>query len=1293
MKKKTIVFKKSVGENPTELVKDGKPVMLAVATAHLDTQWRWTIKDTIDRLLPNTLRENFALFEKFPDYIFSFEGAVRYLFIKEYYPNDYEILKRHIAQGRWQVCGSWLDAVDVNISSPESLIRHALYGNGFFEKEFGKTSLDIFLPDCFGFGYSLPSIAAHTGIKGFTTQKLEWGSSAGIPFDIGVWEGVDGSKILAVINPGPYNAKIDHDLSIDDNCIDTVKKMKKKSGISIGYKYYGVGDVGGAPDIKSVEWIDVASKNPKGKIDVIFAGADEIYRILDSGQTKKFPSFNGEFLLTRHGTGSYTSQCAMKRWNRQNESLAFASEGAAVIAEYLNASKYPSQKIKDAWLGFLQRQFHDDLTGTSIPEVYRFSWNDEIISLNRFAAVLENAVGSVAGNLDTRVDGKPIIIFNPLSIERKEPVSIDIPSKDICGAGVKVIDKNGSEIPSQMLFNDDENCRLTFTAKIPSLGFEVYCLVKTDVPAKYFSSISINENRLENEVYIVKIDKNGDVCSIFDKRLRREILSSPVRLAMFPNKSHIWPAWEIYYETLEQKNIDYVSAPAEISVLESGPVKGSLKIVRFAKGSKFEQIITLHSGDIAGRIDFENNIDWKTKETLLKAVFPFTAKNETASYDLGVGTIERGCNTKKLYEVPAQQWADITDSSGDFGVSVLNDCKYGWDKPTKNILRLTLIHTPETGGNCPDQSVMDIGRHKVIYSIFSHEKDWRKGETSYQAARLNQPMTCFTALSHKGALGKEFSFLKITSPQIMLKAIKKAEDSDEIIIRLQELYGKPAKNIKVTFAGRIVSAREVNGVEKNIRKIPVSKDSINLDFEPYKPVAIAVKLAQSAIVSKPPKSRPIILPYNINAVSFDTDEQRPDFDSRGFSIPAELFPSKIVSDDVKFQFGKTKRGNKNALACDGQKIPLPSQRYSKLYILACSTGGTAEVEFKIDGKVKKLTVEDYNDNIGQWNHLIVNDKFTTDISQLQPIYIKRDNIAWIATHLHKKSGGNESYSFCYLFKYKIDLPKNAAELTLPKNQKIKIFAATLSDNKNDDATPAQYLYDAAWDLPVIIKTNTPKFIDSTEIALSCSYDSCEIRFTLDGSEPTEASPLYKSPIIIDKQSTLKAKAFVSGKKNNFTSSMIFYKVVPKKGIDVKNLKSGIRFSYFEKELIMLPDFESLKPIKTGISADIDIAERMRDDNYALRFVGYIKIEENDIYTFYTKSDDGSRIIVSGEVVVNNDGLHGAEIRTGDIALSKGIHKFEIQYFQAGGDQSLEIGYWTSKSGAQKIAPADLFYKG
>ena len=247
-----------------------KPTLYVVGYAHLDTQWRWEYPEVISDYLPKTMHANFALFEKYPHYIFNFSGANRYRMMKEYFPADYEKLRQWVKAGRWFPAGSSMEENDVNTPSPESITRQVLYGNEYFRHDFGVASAEFMLPDCFGFPASLPSILAAAGVKGFSTQKLSWGSSApvggpnspektpkGIPFNVGVWDGPGGRSVLAAFNPMSYGADISYDISKSSpeyshqsEYVDWPKRLEldaKATGVPVDYHYYGTGDIGGAP--------------------------------------------------------------------------------------------------------------------------------------------------------------------------------------------------------------------------------------------------------------------------------------------------------------------------------------------------------------------------------------------------------------------------------------------------------------------------------------------------------------------------------------------------------------------------------------------------------------------------------------------------------------------------------------------------------------------------------------------------------------------------------------------------------------------------------------------------------------------------------------------------------------------------------------------------------------------------------------------------------------------------------------------------------------------------------------
>lgn len=1100
-------------------------ILYMVGYAHLDTQWRWSYRDSILKFIPNTMHRNFDFFEKYPNYVFNFTGSRRYRMMKEYYPEDYEKVKEYIKQGRWHVCGSSVDECDANIPSAESIIRHVLYGNDFFQKEFGKKSEDFVLPDCFGFPSALPSILAHCGIKGFSTQKLSWGSAVGIPFTVGVWEGPDGNSVVATLDPGGYGSQVKHDLSNDQGLLKRIDSLGEKSGAYMDYRYYGTGDQGGSPTEVSVQWIEKSLKSD-GPIKVISSPADQIFKDLSPEQIARLPRYKGDLLLTQHSAGCLTSQCYMKRWNRKNELLADAAERAAVTAQWLGGIDYPGEKLLDAWYLVLGSQMHDIMPGTCIPEAYEFSWNDEVIAMNLFASVLQNSAGAIATELDTKCEGIPIVVYNPLSIEREDIVEATLTIEGKAPEAVRVFDPEGNEVPSQVIENKDNHIAILFLARVPSVGFSVFDVRPSKEPCKIETGLKVSESSLENDRYLVALDKNGDVSSIMDKKENRELLSEPVRLGFFEDSPREWPAWNMDWDDKQKPAKSYVEGPASVTVCESGSVRVALKVARKAGGSEFTQIIRLGSGSAGDRLEFDTKIDWRTKEACLKACFPLTVSNPKATYNQDMGTIERGNNDPKKYEVPSHKWIDLTDKSGKYGVAILEDCKYGSDKPDDNTIRLTLVRTP-AAYSYEDQATQDLGVHHMLFAISGHKDDWREGENHWKAERMNQPLISFQTKPHTGKLGKRFSLLKIDTSQVAVQAIKKAENSDEIIIRFQELLGKPRSGVNVSLGSGVVSAREVNGQEQSVGEATIDKGNLVFDIGAYSPKTFAVKFESPLVKIAKPESRIVKIPYDMNPASFDKTPNGADFDGKGSSYPAELMPYSLTCGGIEFSLGPSAKENPKALSCRGQKISLPSGDFNKLYFLAASVGGDVPARFQIDGRSSNLTIQEWTGKIGQWNNRIwQNGK--KKILGLQPYFIKRDPIAWFASHIHNNKGENEPYQYSYLFRYSLDLPQGAKTLTLPENDNIHIFAITSAMNYNDAATPARALYDEFSQKPSEprIEPVTSNPDDSMKIRILPGWFSYtrDIYYTTNGEHPGFSSKkqLYQKPFYISKDTLVKA---------------------------------------------------------------------------------------------------------------------------------------------------------------------------
>jgi len=1258
-----------------------QPTLYVVGTAHLDTQWLWTIQDSIREYVPATLNDNFARFEKFPDYVFSFEGAFRYMLAKEYNPKAYEKLKKYIADGRWRVAGSSIDAGDVNIPSPEALIRQILYGNGFFEREFGKTSCDIYLPDCFGFGFALPSVAAHCGLKGFSTQKLTWGSSVGIPFDIGVWQGVDGSQIVAALNPGDYVSHITEDLSHSADWLKRIDKLGEKSGAYDGYRYFGVGDQGGAPDADSVAMLE-KSIHGKGPVHVRSTSSDQLYRDLTPDQIAKLPRYTGELLMTRHGTGCYTSQAIMKRWNRRNEQLADAAERAAVVADWLGMATYPREKLTEAWTRLLWHHHHDDLTGTSIPQAYTFSWNDEAICLNQFASVLTNSVAAVARALDTesKITGIPLVIFNPLSIEREDVVEAVIKFPTEAPAAIRVIGPDGHEAPSQILDRSGNELRILILAKVPSIGFGVFDVQSQSQSVATMSPIQVTDSQLDNDRYRVKLDANGDIASILDKAINKELLAAPIRLQLLTDAPDQWPEWEVSYKNVMAKPRGFVGKLATIRITEKGPVRAAIEVVREADGSTFVQRIRLAAGKAGDRVEIDNRVDWHTPRTLVKTAFDLTASNPKATYDLGLGTIERGNNHEQLYEVPAQQWADLTDKSGDFGTAIINDCKYGWDKPNDHALRLTLIHSPL---NIEKEMVP----HRFLYAVAGHKGDWRNGQIPWIAARVNQPLMAFQTTKHPGPGGKSSPLASVSTPQVAILAFKMSEGGREIIIRLQELHGRPAETVRVTPGGDAVTIREVTGAEKPLATtVENAKDDFVTSFKPYQSRTFALKSdPRNRMNSEMPRSS-IPLPFNADIVTPESNLTDGQFDAAGHSIPAELLPSEIIAEGIAFKLGQTADKKNNAVACKGQTIDLPTGDYDMLYLLAAADGRVT-APFEIDGARHELTIGNITGDVAQWASL-VHDGQILDASRMSDPFLHRDPIAWVATHRHSPKG-IDPYIFCYLYRYGLPLPKSAKQLKLPDDPRIKIMAITLANDPLAQTTPASDLYDR-----VLVPTIEPRqelTMDPLTVTITTGEPGAEIHFTTDGAEPDRNSPRYTKPLTITKDTTVKARAYTGAAPSDLIAERRYRFTQPRQSETPANLKPGLQVAVYEGQFKSTDDLIKAKPARTLTHPDFTKPANTRENNFALTYSGYIEIPKTGIWTFYTKSDDGSRLWIGDKLVVENDGLHGASERSGAIALAKGKHPIKVAYFQRGGDAELTVSCDGPET-AKTAIPAPMLFR-
>ena len=1014
----------------------GAKKIFTVATAHLDTSWLWTLETTIKHLLPNTMRRNFKLFEKYPEYRFNFEGAYRYELMEEYYPEEFARLKEYVAQGRWVPTGSAYENGDVNMPSPEALFRSILLGNNYFEKTFGIRCVDIFLPDCFGFGYALPAVMAHSGLYGFATCKLTWGSAVGRPFDIGRWTGVDGSDVFASIRPGPYGASPGTARG-DKGLLDKLERNAREHSMPFTCRMYGTGDMGGAPSRYSVRYVNKeVQENGANDIQIISSRARDVFDAIKNDLTQDelaaLPTHDGEFLLTDHGVGSYTSRAIGHRWNRRCEQLADAAERALVAADWLGAAEYPKARLNEAWKRVLAHHFHDDLTGTSFQACYKRSWNDYVLSMNQLAEEYAYTNRAVASALDTSfTQGTPVIVNNTLQYARVEAVSVALPFDT---ESVKVADSQGLETPAQV-----SGRTVTFLADLAPLSWKIYDIQIAQSQLK--NHLKITENSLENENLAVAFDADGDIISIFDKKNKREALSGPIRMVALPDNSSKWPAWELRYDDVMSGDRRY-PAGAEFRIIESGPARATLKITRRLGTSNFTQRVSLDAGGTY--VKCYNEVDWRETGTLLKAEFPLSVSNENAAYDLGLGAARRPTNTPKLYEVPLQNWMDISENH--YGVSVLNDSKSGADKPADDTLRLTLLHTPAWPyrWEC-SQHLMDLGLNRFSFGVYPHAGGYSNG-TQAAAAAFNQPLQPFVTDRHPGALGAEYAFGSLRNHDVILRAIKKAEHDGRVVVRFNEGSGKEAKGVRFTLGEGIERAEETLAVETYLRDAAVEDGELVFDMRPFEVKTFALTLKAAKKIT-PPRQEAVSLPYNVVGVTPNGRHGTSEL-LHGYSIPMEIYPDTIMSGGVCFT---TQKDGKNAMACRGQTIPLP-EGAKRAHLLMCSLAGDTCARFVAGEAPVFITVQDASQAIGRWDLIGLGEMG----------HIKRDVLAWNATHIHCKGGEVPARQF-YLFKHTIDLD-GARSLTVPEDECLAVFALT-ADFGGGVFYPGGPLYDELEERP------------------------------------------------------------------------------------------------------------------------------------------------------------------------------------------------------------------------------------
>jgi alpha-mannosidase len=496
----------------------------------------------------------------------------------------------------------------------------------------------------------------------------------------------------------------------------------------------------------------------------------------------------------------------------------------------------------------------------------------------------------------------------------------------------------------------------------------------------------------------------------------------------------------------------------QIEVVEAGPVRVSLQITRDYGDSRFVQQVRLSCGDAGERVEFLDQVDWHETGVSLKAAFPLAVSAPEASYNWELGVVRRGNNDDKKFEVPAHQWFDLTDADGSYGVTVLEDGKYGSDKPSDNMLRLTLLFTPRVGLSefmFRDQASQDWGRHRFAYGLYGHRGDWREAGSTRQALRLNQPPQVFRVTGAQGGargpLGKQVSFLSLNTEQVGLRALKMAEDRDSLILRFYELWGRPADEVELTLnpdlVGQLISAWETDGCERRLGVLGTEVNSLRFEMGAFGIKTIELQLGPGVLDAQIPAYQPLALPHNLCAYTTDAERTRGALPG-GRSFPRELLPAQVTCASVPLTLALDKA--EGALACCGQEIPLPEGGYDTLLLLA-SADEDLEATFYLDETPVRLSIQAGEGFIGQgdrrtWDRVMEKQpqyRWWAVATGVVPGYLKRDRVGCYTTHMHS-AAGNEAYAFGYMFLYRLPLPTGARLFRVPDDPRLRIYAATVA---------------------------------------------------------------------------------------------------------------------------------------------------------------------------------------------------------------------------------------------------------
>jgi alpha-mannosidase len=801
-----------------------------LGNSHMDLAWLWPWTETVD-VVHNTFATVLQLMREYPEFKFAQSTAQYYEWMEEKYPALFDEIKQRVREGRWEVVGGmWVES-DLNMPDGESIVRQLLYGKRYFKDKLGVDVKVGWCPDSFGFTRQLPQILRRAGVDSFLTQKLDWNDTTPFPHRVFWWEGPDGSRVLTYF-PHRYDNPIDpihiaHDLALHAPASGTPEILY----------LYGVGDHGGGPTRQMLDAARGLGAAGTPFPTLTSTTAREFFERTRRREAHgaRFPVWKDELYLQYH-RGVYTTQASTKRGNRRTEDLLATAETFSTLA-WLWGLPYPSEDLAGAWKKLLVNQFHDILSGSGVSGLYIEAARDHAEAQRAAREALSRALAHLSSQVDTRGPGTPAIVFNGLGWPRGGLVTVETPPF-LKGGDLQVLGPDGKAVPSELLpATESRPARVRFVADaVPAVGYKVFQLKSGNGPAATALAAHDDTLSIENESLRVHVDPATGCLTIFDKRAARDVFPAGTcanRLQAFGDHPKRFDAWNIDAE-FENERLE-IGAPTSVKVVEHGPLRVAVRVVTRWKSSTFRQDFVLVPG--GDRVDVETEIDWRERHTLLKAAFPVGGKPERATFEVPYGTIDRPARRRTpeeraMFEVPALRWADLTD--GSYGLSVLNDSKYGYDA-RDGVLRLTLLRSPTD----PDATA-DLRRHEFTYSLYPHAGDWRRAATMRHGYELNRPLVAIVTSPHPGSLPAAHGFVTLEPANVAIASIKKAEDPDKdagadgrsLVVRFYEYEGRGA-DARLSLPLPPARASESSLLEVAERPLALRGSAVAVPTRPY----------------------------------------------------------------------------------------------------------------------------------------------------------------------------------------------------------------------------------------------------------------------------------------------------------------------------------------------------------------------------------------------------------------------------------------------------------------------------